>query len=70
MTEPPPPTLRELKVLLPRRLAVGLHSEKILTGRTIASLVEEALRDYFDAHAGEIDLGEEWTRLIDAATAS
>ncbi|HVM45885.1 MAG TPA: hypothetical protein VM582_08120 [Candidatus Thermoplasmatota archaeon] len=43
-------TTRELKVLIPARLAVAVHSQKILTGQTIAHVVEEALNQYFQNH--------------------
>lgn len=38
---------KELKVVLPIRLYVQLHSRKILTGKNICQTVEEALSAYF-----------------------
>lgn len=39
---------KTLKVSLPARLHLKLHSLKILSGTTISDTVEEALNEYFD----------------------
>lgn len=53
---------KTLKVSLPARLHLKLHSLKILTGTTISDTVEEAVERYFDedldADFGEAAFGE------------
>lgn len=44
---------KTLKVSLPARFHLKLHSLKILTGTTISSTVEEALVAYFDDEGAE-----------------
>jgi len=39
---------KTMKVSLPARLHLKLHSVKILTGETISDMVEEAVESYFD----------------------
>lgn len=51
---------KTLKVSLPARLHLQLHSLKILTGTNISETVEEALDRYFDDRLGdEVPLPEE-----------
>lgn len=38
---------KELKIVLPMRLATALRANKILTGASIAGTVEAALRAYY-----------------------
>jgi hypothetical protein len=53
--------IKELKVKLPLRFHVKLHSMKLLSGKTMASAVGEALEAYF-ANAA--------TELVEAASAT
>lgn len=43
---PAAPLTKEIKVRVPERLIVALHSQKILTGERIASIIERALVDH------------------------
>lgn len=48
---------KTLKVSLPAKLHLQLHSLKILTGTNISDTVEEALDSYFSEQVdGEVDL--------------
>lgn len=50
--DPPPRSLdgvREMKVKIPLRLHVSLHSLKLLSGRQISDIVTEALTTYMAA---------------------
>lgn len=52
--DPPPKSLdgvREMKVKIPLRLHVSLHSLKLLSGRQISDIVTEALQAYMVQHA-------------------
>lgn len=44
---------KTLKVSLPARLHLKLHSLKILSGTTISDTVEEALDAYFDERSSQ-----------------
>lgn len=48
-------TKKELKVKLPRRLQIQLHSAKITNGLLIYDVVTEALTQYFEEH-GDPDM--------------
>jgi predicted DNA-binding protein len=41
---------KTMKVQIPTRLHLKLHSLKILSGRTISDTVEEAVETYFEAN--------------------
>lgn len=41
---------KTLKVTIPKRMHLKLHSVKILTGRNISETVEEAVQAFFDEH--------------------
>jgi len=43
-----PDRQKEIKVKIPLQYHVQLHTARILRGKTISSLVEEALAAYFD----------------------
>lgn len=63
---------KTMKVSLPKRLHLKLHSLKILTGTTVSEMVEEAVIAYFeeqtDGEGGEEELGEELSgEVIDEA---
>lgn len=52
--DPPPKSLdglREMKVKIPLKLHVSLHSLKLLSGRQISDIVTEALLAYMARHA-------------------
>jgi metal-responsive CopG/Arc/MetJ family transcriptional regulator len=49
---------KTMKVSLPKRLHLKLHSLKILTGTTVSEMVEEAVVAYFEEHAEEEQGGE------------
>jgi hypothetical protein len=41
---------KTMKVQIPTRLHIKLHSLKILSGQTISDTVEEAVESYFEAN--------------------
>ena len=43
--------IKPLKIQLPSRLRLRLHQEKVVTGKTIAETVQEALRLHFEGLA-------------------
>lgn len=49
---------KTMKVSLPKRLHLKLHSLKILTGTTVSEMVEEAVVAYFEERAEEETDGE------------
>lgn len=44
---------KNLKVTIPARLHLQLHTRKILTGTTISQTVEDALLAFFDADGSQ-----------------
>ncbi|PSG97840.1 hypothetical protein BRD56_03405 [Thermoplasmatales archaeon SW_10_69_26] len=68
---------KTMKVSLPKRLHLKLHSLKILTGTTVSEMVEEAVVAYFEERADEEggeeplgeDLGEEVIDETDTSSA-
>lgn len=58
--DPPPRNLegvREMKVKIPLRLHVSLHSLKLLSGRQISDIVTEALQTYMAQQAARTPEG-------------
>jgi hypothetical protein len=59
---------KTMKVSLPKRLHLKLHSMKILTGTTVSEMVEEAVIAYFDEQVEGEGKGEELSEeVIDEA---
>lgn len=42
------PEEKTVKVKIPKRQHIILHSARVLTGKTISEMLEEALEAYFD----------------------
>jgi len=50
-----PQEVKEIKVMIPSGQHVKLHGYKVLTGKTISSMVNEALDMYFARKTAEKD---------------
>ncbi|MBW3582949.1 MAG: hypothetical protein KY455_07620 [Euryarchaeota archaeon] len=57
-----PEELKEIKVMIPSTQHVKLHGYKVLTGKTISSMVNEALDLYFARKTAEKPPIEEGAR--------
>lgn len=51
------PGRKEIKVKIPVKLHIWLHTQKVLTGRNICTAVTEALERYLEEHP-EVSLEE------------